>query len=93
MADDTSVSVAGQIPAHQTGTSNIAETPNIESFGIKDAKKNDNIDNSLTLHEEPKYLTGLRLGTVVACLMLAVFCVALDNTSQSPFIKNLGFIC
>jgi len=29
-----------------------------------------------------KYLHGIKLVAVVACLMLAVFCVALDNTSQ-----------
>jgi hypothetical protein len=39
-------------------------------------------DTSPEEGQDQNHLSGLRLISVVASLMLAVFCVALDNTSQ-----------
>jgi hypothetical protein len=43
---------------------------------------NESIDTSAGIQEAQGYLRGTKLITVVVCLMLAVFCVALDNTSK-----------
>ena len=32
--------------------------------------------------EDPQYATGFKLAAIVVCLLLAVFCVAIDNTSM-----------
>jgi hypothetical protein len=54
----------------------------VESDAEKPGEKSDNsLELAAESHDEPEYLTGFRLVTVVTCLMLAVFCVALDNTS------------
>jgi len=39
--------------------------------------------------EESHYPTGLKLATITTSLMLAVFCVALDNTVRIPTV----FLC
>lgn len=41
--------------------------------------------------EDPHYPTGVKLFTITASLMLAVFCVALDNTVSISRVFPLAF--
>ena len=43
----------------------------------------DSVEQSSKAREEANHVTGFRLVVIVVCLMLAIFCVALDNTSES----------
>lgn len=45
----------------------------------------DNPEGETQTPEDAEHLQGIRLVTIVVSLMLAVFCVALDNTSQIIF--------
>ena len=50
-----------------------------------DAEKADHTNLRLSTTkslEEKNHVTGFKLIIIVVCLMLAIFCVALDNTSQ-----------
>lgn len=43
----------------------------------------DSREGEIQTSEDAEHLQGIRLVTIVISLMLAVFCVALDNTSQT----------
>lgn len=45
-------------------------------------------------HEESQHVTGFRLISIIVSLLLAVFCVALDNTSQCCVETGIvGLLC
>lgn len=50
--------------------------------GGRPEEGDDSLDINTKSHEELQHLTGFKLLSVVISLLLAVFCVALDNTSQ-----------
>lgn len=55
---------------------------------VRPEQVNESIDTFAGIQEEQGNLRGTKLITVVVCLMLAVFCVALDNTSK--FVTELS---
>jgi hypothetical protein len=61
--------------------SDASPTPPNEKSSIKDGEP-DNSQQDLVQHEPPAHLTGIKLVTVCVSVMLAVLCIALDNTSQ-----------
>jgi hypothetical protein len=46
--------------------------------------------NEITVALEEQYMTGFKLVSIVISLLLAVFCVALDNTSQFHIFPKIN---
>jgi len=66
-----------------TASEKRADVETKASDEVDHEKGSDTLGRNEKSREEMNHVTGFRLVVIVVCLMLAIFCVALDNTSQS----------
>lgn len=68
------------------GVGSVRQTPDLTNGSDKEGRDSDKeeiVKNRASQFENTEYPSGMKLATVTLALILAVFCVALDNTVSS----------
>lgn len=78
-------------PEHQVEekSPSAAEATKVEDAVEEGSVKGSNVADEAATDDNPNYLTGARLGLIIASLMLGVFCVALDNNIVAVAIPRI----
>ena len=84
LAPETAITALSQTPIemeqeNEKSSTNITmKTPEKGSL----EKSSDSLEREGKSQEEMNHVAGFKLAVIVTCISLAIFCVALDNTSQ-----------